>query len=80
MDTAFINATPRADAAAVRRYLEALDASEPATRTIDFEALEEAFIQVAAPYSRRDGISYEAWRAVGVEGGVIEAAGIRRRR
>ena len=42
-------------------------------------ALEAAFIQVAEPYSRRNGISYEAWRAVGVEGRVLEAAGIRRK-
>lgn len=80
MGTASIIATPRADSATVRRYLETLDASEPPARSIDSEALEAAFIEAAGPYSRQNGISYDAWLAVGVERRVLKAAGIRRRR
>lgn len=80
MLTACCREEPRADAAAVRRYLEALDASQPATGTSDFEALEAAFIHVAGPYSRRNGISYKAWRAVGVEDRVLDSPGISRQR
>jgi hypothetical protein len=41
--------------------------------------LEAAFTKVAAKYSERKGISYAAWRAVGVEASVLKAAGIGRR-
>ena len=45
---------------------------------VDMEALEAAFIQAAGPYSRRKGISYDAWRAAGVEPRVLKSAGIGR--
>ncbi len=44
----------------------------------EMEELEAAFIQVAADYGRRKGLTYEAWRAVGVEPRVLKAAGIGR--
>lgn len=40
--------------------------------------LREEFIKVAAAYGRRQGISYKAWRAVGVPAGVLKQAGISR--
>ena len=36
---------------------------------VDIEILEKNFIAVAKGYSERGGISYAAWRAVGVEAG-----------
>ena len=33
---------------------------------VDLGAIEEAFVEVAASYSARQGISYAAWREVGV--------------
>lgn len=45
----------------------------------DIEQLEEAFIEVAAAYGDRKGLTYEAWRTVGVAPGVLRAAGISRR-
>ena len=45
---------------------------------VDIQALEAAFIQAAGPYSRRKGISYDAWRAAGVEPRVLKSAGIGR--
>ncbi len=59
----------------VRRYLEAV----ARRRSAEIEALEAAFIATALPYSQRKGISYEAWRAVGVQPRVLRAAGISRR-
>jgi len=44
----------------------------------EMEELEAAFIEVAAEYGRRKGLTYEAWRAVGVEPRVLKAAGIGR--
>ncbi|MFN2608286.1 MAG: hypothetical protein ABR511_10440 [Acidimicrobiales bacterium] len=48
------------------------------SQKVDLEALEGEFVAAAAPYSRRKGISYDAWRAVGVEPRVLKAAGIGR--
>ena len=58
----------------VRRYLEALQNRHSA----EIAALEEAFIAVAGPYSARKGLSYTAWRAVGVKPRILREAGIPR--
>ena len=58
----------------VRRYLEALANRHGA----EIDALEAAFIAVAGPYSARKGLTYAAWRAVGVKPQVLRAAGITR--
>lgn len=46
----------------------------------DLEALEEGFVEAAAEYSERKGISYSAWREAGVPAAVLKRAGIRRTR
>jgi hypothetical protein len=46
--------------------------------TIDISALESDFVKVAKSYSTRKGISYAAWRQVGVEPGILRQAGISR--
>lgn len=56
-----------------QRLVEAAD--EP-----DLEALEEAFVEAAAEYSERRGISYTAWREAGVPAAVLKRAGIKRQR
>jgi hypothetical protein len=45
---------------------------------IDVAALESAFVKSALSYSERRGISYAAWRQVGVEPAVLKKAGITR--
>jgi hypothetical protein len=45
---------------------------------VDIQALEEAFVQVAADYSKSKGISYAAWREIGVDAAVLKRAGISR--
>ncbi len=45
---------------------------------VDLDALEADFIAAAAPYAARKGISYAAFRAVGVTPAVLSKAGIRR--
>ena len=44
----------------------------------ELEELELAFIEVAADYGERKGLTYGAWRGVGVEPRVLKAAGIGR--
>jgi hypothetical protein len=43
---------------------------------VDIEALEAAFIAVAAEYGDRKGIEYKTWREVGVPADVLANAGI----
>jgi len=45
---------------------------------VDLSSLEEEFVNVAAGYSSRQGISYAAWREVGVDASVLKRAGISR--
>jgi hypothetical protein len=53
----------------------ALQASESKA---DLNQLEKEFVKSAAPYSERKGISYSAWRELGVPAAVLEKAGIGR--
>lgn len=46
--------------------------------TVDIAALEDEFVSAAAPYGQRKGITYAAWRQLGVDPGVLRRAGIRR--
>lgn len=46
----------------------------------DMEALEAAFVDAAAEYSERKGISYSAWRELGVPAAVLRKAGVPRTR
>lgn len=48
-----------------------------ADQTVDIEELEAAFVEIAASYSERKGVSYQAWREMGVSPRVLHAAGIR---
>ena len=60
---------------------ERLDLSQELERMnskVDPTTIEAKFTKVAAGYSQRKGISYAAWRAVGVEPTVLKKAGISR--
>ncbi len=46
--------------------------------TVDLGALEKEFVAAAAGYAQRKGISYAAFRAVGITPSVLSRAGIRR--
>lgn len=48
--------------------------------SVDLSALEKGFVEAAAGYSERKGISYAAWREVGVSAAVLKEAGISRAR
>jgi hypothetical protein len=49
-------------------------------QSVDVATLQRDFIRVAKDYSARKGLSYSAWRAVGVSVQVLEKAGIPRTR
>ncbi len=46
--------------------------------TVDISALEAGFVDVAAEYGTSQGISYAAWKEMGVDPAVLKAAGISR--
>ena len=46
--------------------------------SVDLEALEKSFVKVARQYGERKGISYSAWRTVGVSANVLQQAKISR--
>ena len=48
--------------------------------TVDMASLEKSFIKVARVYGERKGISYSAWRTVGVSASVLQQAKIPRSR
>ena len=62
----------------IQERIDLLDELATATATVDVAELEAAFIQNAAGYSDRKGISYAAWRELGVPATVLRQAGITR--
>ena len=54
------------------RELETMDSQ------VDLQSLEDAFVDVASSYSARQGISYAAWREVGVPASVLKRAAVSR--
>ncbi len=46
--------------------------------TVDIQGIEDEFIVAAAPYGRRKGVTYAAWRHLGVDPSVLRQAGIKR--
>ncbi len=61
-----------------RMDLEAEKAALEAGSTVDMSQLETEFVKSAATYGDSKGITYAAWRQVGVEARVLKAAGISR--
>lgn len=45
---------------------------------VDLGALEDDFVNAAAEYGLRKGISYAAWREAGVDAAILKRAGINR--
>jgi hypothetical protein len=75
---------PDADALArvhlVQERLNLQSELESRGETIDLKSLEDSFVKAAGGYARRKGLSYAAWRAVGVDPNVLRRAGIPRTR
>ena len=60
----------------VAKRLEAELAADE--ETVDLAGIEAEFLAAAKPYSERKGISYAAWREIGVPASTLRAAGITR--
>jgi hypothetical protein len=66
----------RAELAQERISLEAELEALSKIDKVELAALEQAFIACAGAYSAREGITYAAWRSVGIEPKVLTKAGI----
>jgi len=60
----------------IQTRLEIEKALKDAEDTNDISALETDFIEHAASYSVRKGLTYSAWRQIGVPASVLKSAGI----
>jgi hypothetical protein len=64
----------------IQERINVEDALRRAQQSTQLAALEEGFVAAAASYSRRRGITWDAWRAAGVSLAVLRRAGIPRHR
>lgn len=48
------------------------------TAKVDIAPLEKAFVKIANGYGERNGITYSAWREIGVDATVLKKAGVTR--
>jgi hypothetical protein len=62
----------------IQERLDLLKELESLETTVDLSGLEAEFVKAAKDYGERKGISYGAWREVGVSAATLKAAGIGR--
>lgn len=62
----------------VQERLDLASAIAASETTVDLSALEDGFVDAASAYGSRKGISYAAWREVGVPAAILKRAGISR--
>lgn len=78
IETELKSADPLKRVQLVQEQLDLNTELETIGAKVDLTALEAEFVAAAKSYSERKGISYAAWRAVGVSPGVLKRAGISR--
>ncbi len=62
----------------IQERIDLTEELESMDQRIDIAALEASFISVAKDYAERRGISYAAFRELGIEASVLKKAGISR--
>jgi uncharacterized protein YicC (UPF0701 family) len=80
IETELASADPLKRLQLIQERLDLQDELEHANAKVDLTELETEFVRAAADYSARKGISYAAWRELGVEAAVLKRAGISRSR
>ena len=78
VETALASADPIRELQLVQKRMDLVAELASFGTSTDISALETAFVAVAKSYSERNGISYAAWREIGVDPSVLKAAGITR--
>lgn len=78
IETELPDADPMDELLLVQERRDLQQELESMSKTIDIEALENRFVEVAKSYSESKHISYASWRDVGVSAAVLKRAGISR--
>jgi hypothetical protein len=78
IDEELVNADPLKRLQLIQERLDLTSELETAGAKVDLTGLENDFVEAAAAYSSRKGISYAAWRELGVDASVLKRAGISR--
>jgi hypothetical protein len=80
IDAELLEADPLKRVQLIQERLDLTAELGASSATVDLTELERGFIDAAGPYSKRKGISYAAWRELGVDAAVLKRAGISRAR
>lgn len=78
IDAQLVAADPVKRLLLVQERIDLLHEIEAMTGAVDLTAVESDFVAVARDYSMSKGISYAAWREIGVSADVLKRAGISR--
>jgi uncharacterized protein YicC (UPF0701 family) len=78
IEAELVSADPLKRLQLIQERLDLQNELEHANTTVDLSELEAEFVRAASDYSTRKGISYAAWRELGVEASVLKRAGISR--
>jgi hypothetical protein len=78
IDAELVSADPLKRLQLIQERLDLKAELDAAGEKVDLSGLEKEFVAAAAAYSARKGISYAAWRELGVEASVLKQAGISR--
>jgi hypothetical protein len=78
IDLDYANADPLKRLQLAQERLDLQSDLAAAERTVDLASMEKEFVAAAQAYGQRKGISWAAWRHVGVPDAVLKQAGITR--
>ena len=78
IDKQLESANPIKRLSLIQERLDLLNERASLQGSVDLSAFEDDFVAAAAGYSERKGISYAAWRELGVPAAVLKRAGVSR--
>lgn len=78
IDKALETANPIKRLSLIQERLDLLHERETLSGDVDISSFEDEFVAAARGYSERKGISYAAWRELGVPPATLKRAGISR--
>ena len=78
IDASLESASPVKRLSLIQERLDLLRERESLEAKVDLSGLEDDFVSTAKSYGQRKGISYAAWRELGVSAPILKRAGITR--
>jgi hypothetical protein len=78
IDASLESASPVKRLSLIQERIDLLKEQESLQAKVDLTGLEDDFVSTAKSYGERKGISYAAWRELGVSAPILKRAGITR--